>query len=95
MTSLILLWNSQKFGEFPGGDILEIDRQLEQIMREEQNWDVHGIPEININPHQCDCSDEKLELVQIRKKKGEYMREFECTCCGASVSEFSPLDKMA
>ena len=72
---------------------MNIDSELEQIKFEEQNWDAVGIPEESFNPHQCDCSDDKLELIGTRKKQGEYMREFECTCCGAEVFESRKLDE--
>jgi hypothetical protein len=72
---------------------LSIDSELEQIKIEEQTWDAVGIPEETLYPHQCDCSDDKLELVQTRKKKGEYMREFECKACGAEVFESRKLDE--
>jgi hypothetical protein len=71
-----------------------LDFTEEQIMREEQNWDAVGIPEESLSPHECKCSDDMLELVLTRKKKGEYFREFECRCCGASVFESRKLDEL-
>ena len=39
-----------------------IEEELEKIRREEQTWDVHGIPEINILVHEDEDTDNDTHI---------------------------------
>ena len=74
---------------------MSIESKIDQdiIKREEQNWDIHGIPEININLHreyQCDCTEDLLDHIGTRKEQKEYVYEYQCTGCGNDVTKVIP-----
>jgi len=70
--------------------ISELDRTL---IQEEQNWDVHGIPEQFHQPHghgqyiKCPCTPEMLELIRVRKEAHEDIIEYQCTCCENLITD--------
>jgi hypothetical protein len=75
---------------------LSIDTELEQIKREEQNWDVHGIPEIDARlPYtpRCECTPDMCEHVLTRKerKTGRLVKTYQCTRCRNDTTIINPI----
>ena len=74
---------------------MSIESKIDQdiIKSEEQNWDIHGIPEININPHEqyeCDCTDDLLNHIGTRQEKYEDIIEYQCSYCGNNITKVNP-----
>ena len=51
------------------------------------------IPDIDLQPHGCNCPYENLELISSAKDVGhdEYVNQYQCTTCGAKVTNFHRL----